>query len=492
MIRMLAPALLFVIMRPLFCPAVMFYVDDSVPTSGDGTTWETAFTAMQEGIDAASHGDTVAVAEGIYLQNIQFYGKNIVLTSTDPADRSVVASTVIDGSGAGSVVTFLGTEDQSCVLSGFTVRNGRADVGGGIAAIGSALRSLATIKNNIVSGNWAQSGGAGIARCDGLIENNEIVGNELDPDGLGGAGLAWCDGTVRNNLIAQNLALVGGGLYGCSGTVEHNIITQNTASSGGGLSECHGLIRGNLIAFNSAGWGGGLQYCSATIQNNIIIRNQAARGGGLAHCFGLFLNNTVTYNVAGTCGGGYYDSRSVIHNCIVWANKAPIGPQFHIPYLPWTEPTYSLIQDWTGGGEGNIAEEPRFVNAENGDYRLRADSPCIDAGLNSPDLPETDITGMHRLMFGGKSFTVDIGAYEFFYTGLQKGPGQDEATLVWSFVPDKTYSIFYTDDLVNWHVAIDKFPSSGNQTTSWTDDGSLTGIPPLLAPRRFYRLLENP
>ncbi len=29
-------------------------------------------------------------------------------------------------------------------------------------------------------------------------------------------------------------------------------------------------------------------------------------------------------------------------------------------------------------------------------------------------------------------------------------------------------------------------------TTSWTDDGSLTGVPPLLAPRRFYRLLENP
>ena len=34
--------------------------------------------------------------------------------------------------------------------------------------------------------------------------------------------------------------------------------------------------------------------------------------------------------------------------------------------------------------------------------------------------------------------------------------------------------------------------SSGNETTSWLDDGSLTGVPPSLAPRRFYRVLENP
>ena len=122
----------------------------------------------------------------------------------------------------------------------------------------------------------------------------------------------------------------------------------------------------------------------------------------------------------------------------------------------------------------------------------RHDSPCIDAGLNDPDLPETDIAGMHRIMFGGKSLAADIGAHEFFYSGVETGPGPHEVTLVWSFVPDKTYSIFYTDDLFTWHTAVAAFPSSGNQTTSWLDDGSLTGIPPSLAPKRFYRLLENP
>jgi hypothetical protein len=95
-------------------------------------------------------------------------------------------------------------------------------------------------------------------------------------------------------------------------------------------------------------------------------------------------------------------------------------------------------------------------------------------------------------MFGGKSLTIDMGAYEFYINTLTPGPELHQTTFTWSSLADKTYSIFYTDDLFNWHLAIDSFPSSGDTTTFWVDDGSLTGIPPLLAPKRFYRLLENP
>ena len=38
--------------------ATEWYVDASVAQSGDGATWETAFKKIQEGIDAASDGDT--------------------------------------------------------------------------------------------------------------------------------------------------------------------------------------------------------------------------------------------------------------------------------------------------------------------------------------------------------------------------------------------------------------------------------------------------
>ncbi len=98
---------------------------------------------------------------------------------------------------------------------------------------------------------------------------------------------------------------------------------------------------------------------------------------------------------------------------------------------------------------------------------------------------------MHRIMFGGKSLTVDMGAYEFYINALSPGPEPHLTTFTWSSLADKSYSIFYTDDLLTWHLAIEDFLSAGDTTTSWIDDGSLTGIAPQLVPRRFYRTLEN-
>ncbi|MDP2897042.1 MAG: choice-of-anchor Q domain-containing protein [bacterium] len=214
-----------------------------------------------------------------------------------------------------------------------------------------------------------------------------------------------------------------------------------------------------------------------------------------------FLTNCVIFgNEEGlVCGPG---AHATLLNTIVYGNTRSFGGE-----VANISASYSCVE---GGwpGEGNISADPLFARPEQcnmsalldspetyspwPDFRLRADSPCIDAGFNSPDLPEFDIAGMHRIMFGGKSLTVDMGAYEFYINKLQPVPGTNEAIFTWSSLADKTYSIFCTEDLFTWHVAIDNFPSSGNQTTSWLDDGSLTGVPPSLAPRRFYRVLENP
>jgi hypothetical protein len=99
---------------------------------------------------------------------------------------------------------------------------------------------------------------------------------------------------------------------------------------------------------------------------------------------------------------------------------------------------------------------------------------------------------MNRIMFGGKGLSVDMGAYEFYVNDLGAGPGPDQATFTWSSLAESTYSIFYTQDLITWHPVVGNFPSAGNQTTSWIDDGSKTVIAPTLATRRFYRVLENP
>src|SRR5438093_5325639 len=74
---------------------------------------------IQAAINAASNGDTVLVAPGTYRENINFMGKAVTVTSSGGP-----AVTTIDGSAAGSVVTFDTNEARSSLLSGFTITNG--------------------------------------------------------------------------------------------------------------------------------------------------------------------------------------------------------------------------------------------------------------------------------------------------------------------------------------------------------------------------------
>ncbi len=514
MSRIMVPAIWFLTFISAIASAATWYVDDSVAESGDGLTWPTAFKKIKEAINAASQGDTVVVAEGTYLERVFIWDKNIVLTSTDPLDPAVVENTIIDGNQWGSVVRFYGAIDERCVLSGFTITNG-ADWGGGVA--GNATPP--TIRNNVITRNTAVGSeiacGGGLFECHGLIENNVISDNVAGGEfgaGFGGA-LSQCAGTIRNNTIVGNKAIgwtfypyanpdpgIGGGLWSCDGTVENNLIADNICEiGGGGAAYCDALFRGNTITGNV---GGGLYACGGPILDNLIFNNS---GSGLGDCGGPIENNIIYGNSSrGISGGDYAVIRNnlvyanlgggvtglyhtLLENCVIWANGGD-GQLYHYG----AQPRYSCIQDWTGGGEGNISEEPRFVDAEKGDFRLMPDSPCIDAGFNDPELPETDIAGMHRVMFGGKSLTVDMGAYEFYINALTRGPTPDQTTFTWSSLSQKTYSIFYSSDLLTWHLGVEAFPSSGNTTTSWTDDGSKTGLPPSLVPRRFYRILENP
>jgi len=388
-------------------------VDGSVTASGDGTTWETAFKRIQEGINAASHGDTVLVAPGIYLENIHFHGKNIRLMSVGPLDPGIVANTIIDGNQSGSVVTLAGCETELCVLSGFTIQNGDARSGGGIYGGVPHYHTHATIENNIISGNSAERVGGGLSSCLGVIQNNTITHNSCD---LWGGGIASCDGEIRDNRICLNSADQGGGIDHCDGVIHGNAVVENMAvRHGGGFYECWGTIQKNTIIGNRAGWcGGGLSNCSrAAIENNIIAGNTAdGQGGGLSGG-GVIRNNTITGNSA-DLGGGLAYCRGTIRNCIIWRNVDNYGYQ-----LAWSaDPLHSCIEGWIGGGEGNIAQDPLFIDPdgpdndtdtyEDNDYHLSSSSPCIDVGT-AEDAPDHDIDGENRPHGAG----ADMGADEF-------------------------------------------------------------------------------
>jgi len=471
--------------------AATWYVDCSAPESGDGKTPETAFKKIQEGIDAASHGDTVIVAPCTYVENIQFNGKNITLTSTGPLDPNVVERTIIDGNQAGPVVTFEGTEDETCVLSGFTIRNGTiTGMGGGICGGTETTHTHATIRNNVITGNSATGPtssvgfGGGIGLCDGIIENNTVTGNSAVMGGGGvshcsaiiqnnlitgntaagywgvGGGVCWCHVLVRNNIISGNSASggwgegggvhfcsnvldneirdnwaeqkgggiassgwihgnaiignsagkLGGGLYLC-GQIHRNLITANSAPEGGGLYDCREVLS-NTISGNSATEdGGGLANCHGAIHNNLITGNSAQRGGGLARCEGTTQNKTITSNCATgakSVGGGLAFCYGAVRNCIVWGNTAEGSAN---QTYESNTPSFSCIEDWTGGGLDNISDDPLFVDGPGGDYHLQDGSPCIDSGVNYywSAWPQCDVEGNCRL----SGDRVDMGCYEY-------------------------------------------------------------------------------
>ncbi|MCK5172635.1 MAG: hypothetical protein KAR47_04540, partial [Planctomycetes bacterium] len=217
---------------------------------------------IQAAIYAAQPGERVIVAPGIYYENIDMAGRNIILQSTDPGNRAVVDSTIIDGSGSGRVATFSGSEDESCVLSGLTITGGRllglGNHGAGINGNGTT----ATISDCAIVGNRTDASGGGLMQCDGMITRCLVAGNRSRV----GGGLSNCNGTISNCVVAENTAIiVSGGINNSDGTITNCTIADNIVNSGSGkgaagaIGGCDGSIT-NCIFYGNTG--SHVSYCS--------------------------------------------------------------------------------------------------------------------------------------------------------------------------------------------------------------------------------------
>jgi parallel beta-helix repeat protein/predicted outer membrane repeat protein len=293
-----------------------------------------AYTSIQAAIEDAGYGEMILVHDGTYMENINFKGKGINVFSENGA-----ASTIIDGSGSGSVVTFDYGENKDSELHGFTIQNGSANNGSGIYC----YRSSPTIINCTIDNNTAEDDGGGIY-CYGsspMINNCSINSNTAEDGGGGIYCRNYSSPMIINCTIIDNIASYGGGIY-CyrsSPTIINCTICKNIAEYNGGVIYCE-------------------SYSSPTITNCTISKNMAEYNGGSIYC----------------------DSSSslTITNCILCNNS----PQ-EIDANPTV--TYSDIKQDTGiyPGESNINADPLFVGSEVGNYYLMPGSPCIDTGTST-------------------------------------------------------------------------------------------------------------
>src|SRR6185503_7871119 len=104
-------------------------------------------------------------------------------------------------------------------------------------------------------------------------------------------------------------------------------------------------------------------------------------------------------------GGGAYGC--TLNNCIAYFND---GGNYDFNKM-----NYSCAIPLPTIGFGNITNAPLFVNFAAGNYRLRPDSPCIDAGTNLSASITNDLDGRPRPLDGNGDglAAFDMGAYEY-------------------------------------------------------------------------------
>jgi hypothetical protein len=384
---------------------------------------------IQAGINAAMNNDTVLVAAGTYVENIDFHGKAIKVRSSKGAKL-----TIIDGNHAGPVVTFSSGETVKAMLKGFTLRNGLATAANGAAGGGIFCRnSSPTIQNNTIIGNTAGiGGGIEVAGGSPSILKNRIANNLHDPNSSGG----WGGGISLEN--------------GSSAIIIGNKISGQfwTGGLGGGvaLNMAGSPILANNLIFSNAtdsGPGGGVWIVdsSPSLIQNLIFRNNAFFGGGLyiflssTSFHATFVNNTFAENVgdngeiipgdgSAVYAVGFDEHVQFFNN--IFASSAGresffCSPAGALPGLTANDGFSSSgagfggVCSGVGGTNGNISSDPQFVKAPSNNYQLKATSPAVDAGDDAaPQLPVKDLKNKPRIVDGNAdgNAVVDLGAYE--------------------------------------------------------------------------------
>jgi hypothetical protein len=263
---------------------------------------------------------------------------------------------------------------------------------------------------------------------------------------------------INSNCFKYNSAyFIGGGVFIESSSyslIYNNLFyvnesfyttTVSVGGAGSGLALYDNAVVLSNLFFNNTSVSGAMYESS---YNSIIINNISAnnKGAGMLfagwdHGISKLINNIIVNNksfLPGGCGILFFGDKAVMRNNIVSGNTSYI--EGIDPIQVWTP--REVIADFAYScnpdepvyyqGEGNIHEDPQFINPTSGagpdydglaaDWSLLDSSPCVNTG--TPDttglnLPATDLLGNPRIY----GIRVDMGAIENqMVVGLPQNP----------------------------------------------------------------------
>ena len=371
------------------------------------------YSTIQTGIDASVSGDTVLVATGEYWEDINPNEKNILLTSSNGPD-----STIIQG-----YIRLTGALDSTFEFRGFKVIGQATEPMHGwpiIQCIGTGARK---ITGNILTGNIGC--GIDVYQCGAVIRHN-IIENNWNPGGGGGIYFTPdSNSEISYNVIRNNRSGFffynignGAGIICTRGRIFYNLIYGNEVRSAADSNSEYGT--GGGITAKTGGSG------RIYIYNNTIVNNAASRppwGGG---------------------GGGIYAEREgqtldtilIENNIIAYNNIGGVTAPFSLITgynLFYGNIPYDLLAPDTS--ESNIfGLDPLFADTSNDDYNLLAGSPCIDAGNpNYPLDPDSTIVDIGAIFFDRRVSIDDedgfISPHNFFLSQNYPNPFNSETII---------------------------------------------------------------
>jgi predicted outer membrane repeat protein len=401
-------------------------------------------------VTAGGPGASASITNGTFDDNGAIYSGGAVATdasvSLSVSDSSFVldiasVASAIESAGPLSLYNTSFSADQASSDNGAVVHATGATtvtrcnfancVGGALVVEPDAGSCSLSVALTGFSSNSGYRGGAIAAiSCSLDVTGSSFSDNAVEDYG----GAIYAEGaatSVTSSDFSGNSAQIFGGAIYASGSdvaLQQSNFAENTAEEGGAvLVDTAGLFTAGNCTFQAntaASVGGAVSSRSASstlLVSTLFARNTAVTDAAAVYSTGASLgltNVTVTENA--TAAGAAVSALGPVFvaNSIFW-NDTPAEFALSTATLSSEAPADpNLVASNLSGTYPNLtAFDPEFVDAAGADYRLSADSACIDNADDSR-APAADLDGRPRVSGHDGPCpacrgVADMGAYEY-------------------------------------------------------------------------------